>query len=110
MPPVYPKSEAFRRLLDEAAGFPDVLILAPHERVELVSAELFGAVPDTAHHFLLHEEMRDVERRMAEDTAAAAHSEPRPSGLFAEVEAPWPSRFRAVFHPLEVVGRHQHQV
>lgn len=74
------------------------------EVVHLVSAQLLGPVADPAHHLLLHDEMRDVEGRVADNAAAAAHQQPGPAVLAAQVEpqlpdAGWPRRIRSKSSP-----------
>src|SRR6185369_3774032 len=109
-PPVSHRLAGRRRiplLFDEAAGLSNAPILTPYKGVQVVAAHLFGAVADTVHHLALHDEMRDIERRVADGAAAAAHQKPCPSVLFTQVETPASAGLGPALHPLEIVGRHQ---
>ena len=58
-------------LFDEAAGICCfALKLVRHECVDLVSMRVLGAIADTAHHLLLHDEMGTSKRNVPDGATA----------------------------------------
>jgi hypothetical protein len=78
--------------------------------MDLVSTRLFGATADTAHHLLLHDEMGHVKRNVPNGATAPPRDQPGPPVFASKIEAPGTRSYHALLRPLEVAGRHQHQV
>jgi hypothetical protein len=82
----------------------DALTVLTDERHGLFSSGLLGAITNPPHHFLLHDEVRNIEPGMADCPATATNDQPCPSDLLTQTEGPGAGGLFATPHASEVTG------